>query len=89
MSLNQSGFRTRDSSINQALSVTHDIYCSFDEGFETKAIFLDISKVFDKFWHERLIYESSQYGFSDDLIMSVLTDFLTNKKRVDLIFQNS
>ena len=55
LSPNQSGFRTGDSCINQLLSITYDIYHSFDEGFETRAIFLDISKAFDKVWHEGLI----------------------------------
>ena len=30
------------------LSITHDIYHSLDEGFETTVMFLDISKAFDK-----------------------------------------
>ena len=50
LSPNQSGFRTGDPCINQLLSITR-IYYSFDEGFETRAIFLDISKAFDKVWH--------------------------------------
>ena len=44
LSPNQFGFRTGDSCINQLLLITHDIYDSFDEGFKTRAIFLDISK---------------------------------------------
>ena len=61
LSPNQSVFDTLDSFINQLLPITHDIYCSFDKG--TRAIFLDISKVFDKIWHKRLVYELCQYGF--------------------------
>ena len=88
MSPNQSGFRTGDSCINQLLSITHDIYHSFDEGFETRAIFLDISKAFDKVWHEGFIYKLSLDGFSGDF--SLLIDFLTNRKqRVVLNGQNS
>ena len=48
LSPNQSGFRTGDSCINQLLSITNDIFHRFDEGMETRAIFLDISKAFDK-----------------------------------------
>ena len=44
----QSGFRPRDSSINQLLSITHDIFTSFDNGLELRGVFLDISKAFDK-----------------------------------------
>ena len=45
---NQSGFKRGDSCINQLLSITHDIYSSFDDGFEVRSVFLDISKAFDK-----------------------------------------
>ena len=49
---NQSGFRPGDSTINQLLSITHKIYSAFEElpSRETRAIFLDISKAFDKVW---------------------------------------
>ena len=33
-----------DLCINQLLSVTHEIYKSFDDGLEVRGIFLDISK---------------------------------------------
>ena len=48
ISKNQSGFRPGDSYINQILSVTHEIYQSFDDNLEVRAVFLDISKAFDK-----------------------------------------
>ena len=35
-----------DSCINQLLSITHEIYSSFDEGLEVRSIFLDIAKAF-------------------------------------------
>ena len=46
LSPDQSGFRTGDSCINQLLSITNGIFHRFDEGMESKAIFLDISKAF-------------------------------------------
>ena len=52
ITVNQSGFKPGDSCINQPLSITHDIYKSLDDGFEVKGKFLDISKAFDKVWHE-------------------------------------
>ena len=80
LSPNQSGFRTGDSCINQLLSITYDIFHCFDEGMETRAIFLDISKAFDKVWHKGLIYKLRQYGFSGNLL-ALLTDFLSNRKQ--------
>ena len=48
ISPNQSGFRPGVSCVNQLLAITHEIYKSFDEGFEVRGVFLDISKAFDK-----------------------------------------
>ena len=55
ISQNQSGFKSGDSCINQLISITHEIYQSFDDGLEVRGIFLDISKAFDKVWHEGLV----------------------------------
>ena len=55
----QSGFQPGDSTINQLLYITHKIFTAF-EGYpsrETRAVFLDISKVFDKVWHDGLIFK--------------------------------
>ena len=88
LSPNQSGFCTGDSCINQLLSITY-IFHYFDEGMETRAIFLDISKAFDKVWHKGLIYKLRQYGFTGNLL-ALLTDFLSNRKqRVGLNGQHS
>ena len=54
ISANQLGFEPGDSYINQLLSITHNIYKSFDDGYEVRVIFLDISKAFDKVWHNGL-----------------------------------
>ena len=43
LSPNQSGFRPGDSCINQLLSITHEIYQSFDNDLEVRGVFLDIS----------------------------------------------
>ena len=36
ISPNQSGFRPGDSCVNQLLAITHEIYKSFDKGFEVR-----------------------------------------------------
>ena len=48
ISQHQSGFKPGDSCINQLLSITHEIYQSFDEGFDVRSVFLNISKAFGK-----------------------------------------
>ena len=44
VSQNQSGFKPGDSCTNQLLSITHQIYKSFDDGHEVRSVFLDMSK---------------------------------------------
>ena len=61
---NQSGFRPNDSCVNQLLSIAHKIYSDFDEypSLEVRSNFLDISKAFDKVWHEGLIFKLEIIG---------------------------
>ena len=68
LSSNQSGFRPCDSCINQLLSITHEIYQSFDNDLEVKGVISDISSAFDKVWHEGLILELSRNGMSGNLL---------------------
>ena len=58
----QSGFKPGDSCINQLLSITHEIYHSMDEEYKIRGVFLDISKVFDKAWHEGLVFKLKENG---------------------------
>ena len=58
ISKNPSGSRPGDSCINQLLSITPLMIIfdqSFDDNLEARAVFLDISKAFDKVWHKVLI----------------------------------
>ena len=80
ISSNQSGFKQGDSCICQLLSITHEVYQSFDNGFEVWDIFLDISKTFDNVWHKGLIFKLKQNGVTSDLL-NILTDFLKERKQ--------
>ena len=80
ISQHQSGFKPGDSCINQFLSIAHEIYQSFDEGFDVRSVFLDISKAFDKVWHDGLIFKLKQNGISGNLL-NLLSNFLRNRKQ--------
>ena len=80
ISQNQSGFKPRDSYTNQLLSITHQIYKPFDDGYEIWSFFLDMSKGFGKLWHKDLIFKLKQNRISGNLL-STLTDFLKLRKQ--------
>ena len=80
ISSSHSGFKPGDSCINQLLSITHEIYSSFDEGLEVRSVFLDISKASDKVWHDGIIFKLTQNGISGNLL-NLLRDFLNERKQ--------
>ena len=80
LSPNQSGIKPGDSCINELLSNTHQIFQSFDQGFEVRSVFLDISKAFDKVWYKRLICKLLENAISGNLL-DFLSDFLSDRKQ--------
>ena len=55
----QSGFLPGDSCIAQLLSIIHEIQTAFDENptADVREVFLDMSKAFDKVWHDGIIFK--------------------------------
>ena len=68
LSPHQSGVIPVDSCVQQLISVTHEIYNAFDcnPPLEVQGVFLDISKAFDKVWHDGLIYKLKPNGINGD-----------------------
>ena len=79
---NQSGFRPGDSTINQLISITHTISEAFDcnPPLDVRSVYLDISKAFDRVWHDGLIYKLKRCGVSGQLLCPI-QDFLKNRKQ--------
>ena len=75
---NQSSFKPSDSCLNQLLSITHEICKSFDVGWEVKGVFPDISKAFDKVWHEGLLLKLKLNGISGNFL-KIMDDVLANR----------
>ena len=88
---NQSGFCPFDSCVNQLVAITHEIFKAFDcnPSLEVRSVFLDISKVFDKVWHEGLLYKLKSMGISGEPY-NLLENYLSDRfKRVLLNGQAS
>ena len=73
LSPHQSGF---------ILSITHEIYNAFDcnPSLEVRGVFLDISKAFDKAWHDGLIYKLKSNGINGD-ILRLIESFLSDRSQ--------
>ena len=80
ISHNQSEFKPGDHCISQLLRITHDIYQSLEHGLETRAVFLDVSKAFDKVWHNKLLFKLKQNGITG-IRLTVITGFLYQRKQ--------
>ena len=74
----QLGFRPGDSTTNRFLSITQLIYDVFDHHHDTRAVFLDISKAFDKVWHEGLLLKLRSNEISGPLL-NLLSEFLSER----------
>ena len=77
--------------MHKSIEITHEIFKALDcnPPLEVRSVFLDISKAFDKVWHEGLIYKIKSMGVSGQLL-NLLENYLTNRhQRVLLNGQNS
>ena len=65
----KSGFRPFNSGINQLLSINNEFFSNFDcdSPKYIRALFLDISKAFGKFWLSGFIFKS--FGIAGDLLV--------------------
>ena len=79
---NQSGFIPKDSCTNTLLFLINEIHEAFEDpkSLEVRAVFLDISKAFDKVWHEGLLFKLKQNGVSGKLL-SFFKSYLSNRKQ--------
>ena len=71
-----------DSCVGQLLSITHEIFNSFDynPSVDIREIFLDISKAFDKVWHDGLIFKLQTYGI-DGKLLKLLKSYLKDRQQ--------
>ena len=77
---NQSGFRPSDSCIHELIVITHHIFSVFDANLslEVRGVFLDLSKAFDRVWHDGLLYKLKSNEIEGNLF-ELINAFLNNR----------
>lgn len=80
----QSGFRPGHSTVLQLTYIIHRIYHCLEEGKEVRAVFLDISKAFDRVWHDGLLTKLKYLGIEDPLFSWLRSYLFGRHQRVVL-----
>ena len=78
----QSGFRPGDSTTNQLPFLVHTIHLALEEHKEVRSIFLDMSKAFDKVWHDGLLFKLQRNGIEGQLLQLFKSYLFNRKQRV-------
>ena len=71
--VNQSVFLPGDSCEYHLLSIVHNIYAGFDQNLplEVCSCFFDISKTFNKVWHEEFIYNIERLLLVESSVIAI------------------
>ena len=80
----QSGFIPNDSCVNQLLHIYNELLTSHDKGITSQAVYLDITKAFDRVWHRGLLVKLSSVGIRGPLLLW-FNDYLFNRKQATVI----
>jgi len=74
----QSGFQSGDSTTHQLAYLYHVFSQALDVKKDVRIVFCDISKAFDRVWHEGLLFKLQKIGIGGNLL-SFLKHYLTNR----------
>ena len=58
----------------------HSIYEGLDEGHDVRMVFLDVTKAFDRVWHQGILYKLSCLGVSTSIVNWVKS-YLTQRQQ--------
>ncbi|MEW8546207.1 MAG: reverse transcriptase family protein, partial [Candidatus Thiodiazotropha sp.] len=76
----QSGFQSGDSTVNQLVYLNNTFLNALDKGKEIRIVFCDVSKAFDRVWHQGLLFKLKSVGFSGD-ILEWFSSYLSNRRQ--------
>ena len=77
----QSGFIPGDSTCNQLIVINDIILSALEQGEEVHAVFLDISKAFDRIWHRGLIHKLKFYFGIEGPMLRWFQSYLSGRKQ--------
>ena len=62
------------------ISITHEIYGAFNcsASLEASGLFFELSKAFDRVWHQGLLFKLKSFEISGKLL-NLLEDYLSNR----------
>ena len=78
----RSVLRPGDSTVMQLVYIVHKMYEVLEEGSGMRAVFLDISKAFDRVWHRGLIAKLRSIGVEGNLLKWFISYLSSRKQRV-------
>ena len=78
--MKNSGFKQKNSTVSQLLSIVHKLYSGLDNKENACLVFLDISKAFDRVWHEGLLFKLKHLGISG-ILLKWLESYLALRKQ--------
>ena len=83
------GFKELDSTILQCLHISSYLYEQLDRGHEVCMVFLDVSKAFDRVWHDGLLYKLCCIGVKGNFFKWFQSYLKNRKQRVVIKGQSS
>ena len=70
--------KPNDSTVNQLTLITHKLYKALDQKQNACMVFLDVSKAFDKVWHNGLIFKVKRFGITG-ILLSWFSSYVENR----------
>ena len=76
----QSGYRPHHSTQLQLAYMTDSLYKALDKGHDFTAIYLDVTKYFDRIWHKGLLFKCENDYFISGSLLNWLKSYLTDRR---------